>query len=563
MVPDGNVFTVTQNFIIVTKVEDEAAQTVSFQVSKDAGRTFNAAIIPGVGQMKAPWFIVLDSYNGNIIVHIDSQDDIVHIREASSDDSQKTVDAIVGNIYMSDLDGFRYTVSLEHNIRSSDGQSAFEKIVPLDGVFLANIRNPNSHDDESVLIRTVISFDKGGIWKPLVPPARDAHGNQYPCIAEGVGLEHCSLHIHVTSPDGDDVPHSYPPVYSSKAAVGIVIGIGNVGESLRYEREHMSVFCSRDAGLTWFEAHAGAFIYEIADHGGIMTIADDLSTTNQILFSFDEGMSWYDMLLSDTPFEVNNIVTDSTGASSSFIVTAKYEDGKGVIFHLDFATKLRKCQGALLAHEAFSDYEHWTPTDQHRNGCLFGVERVYTRRKANSECLNGQKFERVVRMNKCVCTWEDYMCDIGFERPIDERECELAADLTDLVPATCKGEFTLTKYRKVPGNMCSGGWRPVDLDQITVPCPGDRATRSFKYLILFVGVALVASRFLKKRQAPSLRVYDNEGAELPMISLEGSVDSSSKDMIDLGTGLVDMQDSSARPRQRAHDFSASSNIIQG
>merc|ERR1719265_1817919 len=92
--------------------------------------------------------------------------------------------------------------------------------------------------DEKV-VRTVISFDKGGVWSYLKPPRVDSLGNPYECA--GKSAEDCSLHLHgTTSWD------FYAPFYSSETAVGIIMGTGNVGNSLRFEADQTSTYLSRD-----------------------------------------------------------------------------------------------------------------------------------------------------------------------------------------------------------------------------------------------------------------------------------------------------------------------------
>ena len=52
-------------------------------------------------------------------------------------------------------------------------------------------------------VRTVITFDKGGVWGYLRPPKVDAAGNALKCTADD-----CSLHLH-------GVTDTWGPFYSS------------------------------------------------------------------------------------------------------------------------------------------------------------------------------------------------------------------------------------------------------------------------------------------------------------------------------------------------------------
>ena len=68
----------------------------------------------------------------------------------------------------------------------------------------------------------------------------------------------------------------YPPPYSQAAAVGIVLGVGNIGEQLeRRESSQMNTYLSRDGGMNWQEIAKGSHIYEIGDHGGLIVMADN------------------------------------------------------------------------------------------------------------------------------------------------------------------------------------------------------------------------------------------------------------------------------------------------
>lgn len=61
----------------------------------------------------------------------------------------------------------------------------------------------------------------------------------------------CSLHL---KGDSDLI---YSPIYSHKGAVGIIIGVGNVGLYLSDDPEDINTYLSRDGGHTWFEIKKG------------------------------------------------------------------------------------------------------------------------------------------------------------------------------------------------------------------------------------------------------------------------------------------------------------------
>jgi hypothetical protein len=67
----------------------------------------------------------------------------------------------------------------------------------------------------------------------------------------------------------------FGPFYSAENAVGMIIGTGNVGSYLSFQKDEINTYLSRDGGLTWFEIMKGSHIYEIGDHGGLIVMADD------------------------------------------------------------------------------------------------------------------------------------------------------------------------------------------------------------------------------------------------------------------------------------------------
>jgi hypothetical protein len=488
----GNKFLVSNEFILVAKVKDEVQQTVHLMVSSDGAKNFKAALLPsGMGELEEKWYTVLDTSEGAVILHINSN------TEGAKD---------TGRIFVSDGEGYKYTQSLVDNVRSSQGECEFDKVVSLQGVYMANVVVPNGGSEASFkgaagkrqedeereasdgaevdkkhgrggkraskpakeerIIRTVVSFDKGAAWNFLQPPRVDSVGKNYPCA--GRSPEECSLHLHgTTSWD------FYAPFYSIETAVGIIMGTGNVGNTLRFEPEETNTFLSRDGGLTWMEAHKGAFIYEFGDHGGLIVMADDLKKTTEVLFTWNEGQSWYDFKVSKTSFEVDNIITEPNVTATTFVMFGTREEGEGVLYYMKFdSLQFPACRGVWAADSVSSDYETWLPSDgASTEKCLLGQQVTYTRRKRTSQCWNGEQFERPVVNKKCACTQVDFACEIGFVRKLGSQECVFGGH--DMMPArfvpdSCKGTFLTAAYRKVPGDSCEGGWSP---GQAEVPCP--------------------------------------------------------------------------------------------
>lgn len=175
---------------------------------------------------------------------------------------------------------------------------------------------------------------------------------------------------------------------------------------------------SRDSGLTWTQVAKGSHIYEVADHGGLIVLANDRIATNHILFSWNEGGNWTGFQFWKHHIEVENVITEPRGASQEFIVYGRRNE-KGVVVHVDFSSvHKRRCEGAETPGASDSDFEKYTPAASllGKGQCLLGKKITYTRRKASSACYNGDEFERSSSIEICECQASDFECDFGFEK---------------------------------------------------------------------------------------------------------------------------------------------------
>eukprot|EP00927_Polykrikos_kofoidii_P066198 TRINITY_DN61841_c0_g1_i1.p1 TRINITY_DN61841_c0_g1~~TRINITY_DN61841_c0_g1_i1.p1 ORF type:complete len:870 (-),score=172.66 TRINITY_DN61841_c0_g1_i1:108-2717(-) len=488
----GNKFLAAKDFIFVAKLKNSDSQTVTLMVSSDGGSNFRPAQLPQELDEKS--YTILDASEGTVMLHVNHG-----TNEGSTH---------VGTVYVSDAEGVRYTISLPNNVRSANGECEFDKVVSMEGTYMANFlditrngdsasgdqaegtaskgkeeeqleesatqtqidkRRKSKGKDESV-VRTVISFDKGGVWSYLKPPSVDSMGKKIDCPQD-----RCWLHLH-----GLTTFRNYAPFYSIENAIGMIMGTGNVGPHLRYEPDQVNTYISRDGGLTWSECHKGAFIYEFGDHGGLVVMANDIRKTKQVVFSWNEGQSWYDFEVTEFPLEVDNIVTEPNSTSTKFLMYGSRGDA-GVIHHLDFdALGQPLCMGVWGADSVSSDYETWTPSDGRATAdgragndrCLLGRQVTYTRRKQTSECFNGEQFERPVTRKNCPCTEQDFECEMGFSRKIGSNDCRVADESLTQAPDKCTSSsfYMAVAHRKVSGDTCEGGYQP---SQVAVPCPAN------------------------------------------------------------------------------------------
>ena len=141
-----------------------------------------------------------------------------------------------------------------------------------------NILHKSAYDKIEKFKKSVISYDRGANWQPLKSPAFDSENKSIECSGE------CSLHLRGYTDKSSN------PIYSNKNAIGIIIGVGNVGIYLSERQNEVNTYFSRDAGQNWLEIKKGSHIYEIGDHGGIIIMADDTNKTDKIIYSWDEGL---------------------------------------------------------------------------------------------------------------------------------------------------------------------------------------------------------------------------------------------------------------------------------
>jgi hypothetical protein len=467
----GNRFLISNGYIFVVQASKKGhGEQIDLMISIDGGKNFHKAMIPTT--LDHQGYAIIDTSEEAVVLFVN--------HEATSGQRQ------TGNVYISDKEATRFTLALENVATAAGGVAELDLVMSLDGVYMSNVvwkgdeskdadaaeeedatgsqadrqrRSPRKGKTESA-IRTVITFDKGGEWHFLKPPLVDSKGKAFACA----GQPDCNLHLH-GSPDFK----LFPPYYSVPTATGLVIGVGNVGTSLRSEGDEVNTYLSRDGGLSWQETMVGPYIYEFGDHGGLVVMASTAVQTQILKFSWNEGGSWYEIDLSSSPLDVDNIVTSPNFTSTRFVLYGT-RGTAGVIVDLEFSTLGQPtCNGVWGAGSSASDYEVWTPTDGRQSGrnCIMGRELTYTRRRPTSECFNGEQYERKVIKNPCECTEEDYECEFGFRRKVDSKICEHMGQFMEGTSCASNGFIVLDSHRKVPGNGCTSGWTP---GKATVPC---------------------------------------------------------------------------------------------
>ena len=107
------------------------------------------------------------------------------------------------------------------------------------------------------------------------------------------------------------------------------------------------------------------------------------------------------------------------------------------------------------------------------------------RRKQDSECFNGEEFDRIITRQPCQCTDNDYECDMNYVKNqagncepafSEENRAELFAIEKERQCKVRGFHYDVTGYVKIPENKCKGGIRK---DPIKMPCSGMGFAKSF------------------------------------------------------------------------------------
>ncbi|CAJ0872512.1 7336_t:CDS:10 [Entrophospora sp. SA101] len=446
---------------------------------------------------------------------------ILHVTTSSLTNNQW------GNILKSNYNGTYYSLSLEHVNRDVRGFVDFEKMRGIVGISMANIVG-NVHEvnmGNNKKLKSKITFNDGNTWSFLNPPKEDANGRKYEC-------NDCNLHLHSYTERRD--PRD---AFSSSTAVGLMMGVGNVGDYLTPYSEG-NTYLTNDAGFTWREVKKGAYMYEFGDQGAIIVIMDDKSPTDHVLYSFDEGQSWSEFKFSTELVRVRDIATVPGGISRRFILRGSPQNNynKEVIIHLNFEGKLsRKCKLDMNDDEN-DDFVLWYPT--HIGGsekCLFGPESGYHHRIVEKNCYIGNELIQPKTIDKdCVCTMHDFECDYNYVHKNGSDKCELfpgaqplAEDPNDMCSSS-DHYYKSIGYRKVKMSSCKGGEENYMGEKI--PCPG-RIVGSTSFWVFFIIVI-----FISVGITTAYLIYKNGGGSRGHIRLgdtyhsSGSILSTIKDI---------------------------------
>lgn len=306
---------------------DRNGMTLRMVVTIDGANFANADFPPRFERSRETAYTVLDSTTKSVFLHVTTS-------EAEGHE--------FGTLMKSNSNGTYYVTSVDSVNGDADGYVDFEKLQGLEGVALVNVvinADDVLKENNRKRLKTKITHNDGGSWSYLTPPKKDSEQNSYNCK---VGTEECTLNLH-----GFTERKDVRDTYSSGSAVGILLGVGNVGEYLSPYNEG-NTFISADAGVTWREVHKGPYTWEFGDQGGIIVAVKDDASTQELLYSEDQGSTWQSYKFYDTPLIIEDIATVPSDTSRRFLLIARKGDSDDrLVIRLDFsALHDRKC--ALL-----------------------------------------------------------------------------------------------------------------------------------------------------------------------------------------------------------------------
>jgi hypothetical protein len=179
-----------------------------------------------------------------------------------------------GALFKSNWNGTFFHKILDGVNQNRNGFVDFEKIVGINGTIavnqISNIEALPQGDPKRLVSK--MTFDDGDTWTRIKAPSVDVQGKPYNCG------DSCFLNLHAFTER-----HDRRDSYSSMGAVGLMLGVGNVGDTLT-DFTNGNVYRSIDAGQNWNEIAKEAHMIEIGDHGAVIILVNDEEAVNSIKY---------------------------------------------------------------------------------------------------------------------------------------------------------------------------------------------------------------------------------------------------------------------------------------
>ncbi|PQE11556.1 vacuolar sorting targeting PEP1 protein [Rutstroemia sp. NJR-2017a WRK4] len=447
----------TMSEFIVVATKDNEHNTLKVNTSVDATNFAGAKFPHGfeIDHQKA--YTVLDSSTHSVFLHVTVNNDEGHE---------------YGTIIKSNSNGTSYIMSLNAVDRDTSGYVDFEKMFGLEGVAMVNVvanADSKNYNKEKKKLKTMITHNDGAEWDYIKPPANGgADGKKFGCSG---GLDKCSLNIHGYT-ERSDKSHTF----SSRAAIGLMMGVGNVGQYLT-EYDKADTFMTSDGGINWKFVKQGTYMWKFGDQGSIVVIVKEDAETKVVYYSLNEGKTWIEYQFSDSNMKVSDLTTVPSDNARNFLLWGTI-DGKLTTINLDFSGLTdRQCKLDENNVEG-GDYYLWTPKHPKQDDdCLFGHVSQYHRKRPDADCYNGRLIPSMHDIAKnCGCTRRDFECDLNYERQSDGSCVLIKGYLPPDHSLVCKNDpeavewLEPTGYRRIPITTCEGG---KEFDASTAhPCSG-------------------------------------------------------------------------------------------
>lgn len=387
-------FATMSEFIIVAAKDQQDGKSLRVDASVD-GKIFAAAEFPSNFEVPVQRaYTVLDSSTHAVFLHV---------TVSSRQDSE------YGAIIKSNSNGTSYVLSLDGVNRNTAGYVDFEKMLGLEGVAVVNVVD-NLEDADGggrKKLKTMITHNDGAEWAPIKAPAKDDEGHTFSCNVEDVN--ECSLHLHGYT-ERRDPRHTL----SSPSAVGLMMGVGNVGKHMsRKGDEDTHTFITRDGGIEWQTVKKGDYMWEFGDQGSIIVIVEVKKATDIVLYSLDEGATWTAYKFTESPMEIGDLTTVPSDNSRNFLLWGRDVNSNSEVatINLDFTGLYdRQCDLHDQNPDDSPDYYFWQPRHPlSEDNCLFGHIAQYHRKKIEAKCFNGRKFATLHSIaQNCSCTRQDF-----------------------------------------------------------------------------------------------------------------------------------------------------------
>ena len=420
---------------IIAAAKAEGSSELSLMISVN-GEDWHQAAFPLEHKIHEEAYTVMESTNYSVQV------DVVTTKPWGP----------MGILFSSDSNGTYFTENIRHTNRNTQGIVDFEKVQGIQGIVMVNVVSNwkeverSSHVDKKVVSK--ISFDDGRTWEDM----KDGDGKR--------------IHLHSVT----EMSNS-GKVFSSPAP-GLVMGVGNTGDSLKGYGDG-DLWVSDNAGLTWSKALKEAHKYEFGDQGTILVAVYDEGPTTDIQYSLNHGGDWSKAVIDKEKVRAGYLTTVPDSTTQKFILQATGRDGDDPAFYLyslDFTGIYSdKCKD--------NDFEDWHARldSNGKPDCLMGHTQTYRRRKKDAKCYVGEKFKEAMPVSKnCECTDEDYECAFNYvpQGEGKDKTCEPKTALK-APENSCKdgkGRFkSPSGFRLIPGNTCRDGVKK-DEQQIERPC---------------------------------------------------------------------------------------------